>query len=137
MLAAPPGVAGQGCGCCLADVWLSRQPRGNHTLQPDPSPLPTARSENNVEQVALPSLPPGPVAITVRGHFIYEEVGAPQYALVVNGDFRWVGVFRVRVDFRWVGSCKWEWCVHGLVLGMAMDSDIWVGERWRCVWLNC
>ena len=47
------------------------------------------RRENNVEQVALDSLPPGPVAISVRGHTIFGEGGLPQYALVVNGDFRW------------------------------------------------
>ncbi len=45
--------------------------------------------ENNVEQVTLDSLPGGPVAITVRGHSVFGEGGVPQYALVVNGDFRW------------------------------------------------
>ncbi|PSC76615.1 Serine protease ABC transporter B family tagA isoform A [Micractinium conductrix] len=44
-------------------------------------------SENNVEQVALTTLPPGPVAVTVRGSSIFTAAGAPQYALVVNGDF--------------------------------------------------
>ena len=54
-------------------------------------PSSTPCSENNVEQVALTTLPPGPVAVTVRGSSIFTAAGAPQYALVVNGDFRWVG----------------------------------------------
>lgn len=41
-----------------------------------------------MEQVQIGALPgAGPVAITVSGHFIVDEVGAPQYALIVNGDF--------------------------------------------------
>ena len=46
--------------------------------------------ENNVEQVALSYVPAGPVSITVRGYSIFTSAGAPQYALVVNGDFRQV-----------------------------------------------
>ena len=44
--------------------------------------------------MTLDSLPGGPVAITVRGHSVFGEGGVPQYALVVNGDFR-------------CGSCTW------------------------------
>ena len=49
--------------------------------------LPACR-ENNVEQVSLDGLPPGPVSITVRGYSIFGSAGTPQYALAVNGDFR-------------------------------------------------
>lgn len=67
-------------------VWVA--PRSHATASPCLLPAPRACRENNVEQVTLDSLPGGPVAITVRGHTVFGEGGVPQYALVVNGDFR-------------------------------------------------
>eukprot|EP00887_Chlorella_sp_A99_P001740 scaffold19.g1740.t1 len=43
--------------------------------------------ENNVEQVALDSVPAGQVSIEVKTQSIYTAGGAPAYALVVLGDF--------------------------------------------------
>lgn len=77
-----------GC-CCLP--WAAGS-TARSALQRPPSQHRTrlaACRENNVEQVTLDSLPGGPVAITVRGHSVFGEGGMPQYALVVNGDFRW------------------------------------------------
>lgn len=44
-------------------------------------------SENNVEQVYLPSVPAGQLSIEVKGSSVQSAFGAQPYALVVNGDF--------------------------------------------------
>jgi hypothetical protein len=46
------------------------------------------RRENNVEQVALVGVPAGLVSVTVAGATVVDAAGAPQYALVVQGDFK-------------------------------------------------
>ncbi len=60
-------------------------------LDPHPTALPCHPPhlcrENNVEQVALDSLPSGAVSISVRGASIFGAAGAPAYALVINGNF--------------------------------------------------
>lgn len=43
--------------------------------------------ENNVEQVSMPLVPAGPLAITVSGYYVYSRAGAQPYALVATGAF--------------------------------------------------
>lgn len=79
------GALAGSCGSGAAVHWPS--PAYPPTRAPASLPLP-ACSENNVEQVALGSLPPGPVAITVGGANVFGSAGPQPYALVVHGDFR-------------------------------------------------
>ena len=44
-------------------------------------------SVNNIETISLPAVPPGRVAVEVRGRTVQASAGPQPYALVVNGDF--------------------------------------------------
>ena len=99
------GLGGRGCrragGAVRRGRWVPVAGVGNavcNSLLQPPLPAPTCRPsaacscrpcrENNVEQVALSSMPPGLVSVTVSGFTIVDAAGTPQYALVVNGDFK-------------------------------------------------
>ena len=47
----------------------------------------TPDSVNNIEQVTLPAMPAGRLAVEVRGSSVQSFAGPQPYALVVNGDF--------------------------------------------------
>ena len=101
------------------------------------------RRENNVEQVSLSNLPPGPVAISVGAANVFGPAGPQSYALVVHGDFRcvqgagcrarcWLWLARVHLTGR-VGSPTPWW--RAATSGGLGGGEGWLGGSERGGWV--